>query len=102
MMYTVSPEIKEEELRISDSKRSDSPRQRKKALYLPQATSCAVIGIIGGADGPTALILGGPAVTGKLHAACSGLRFEPVETVDWKAEFRVNLRGERSITLLEE
>ena len=46
-----------------------------------------VVGIIGGADGPTAVI-GGQDKPGKLHAACSSLHFEPVEQVEWRIVFR--------------
>ena len=48
----------------------------------------AVIGIIGGADGPTAIISGPFATQGKLRAACSSLRFDPVDRVEWRLVFR--------------
>ena len=45
----------------------------------------AAIGVIGGADGPTAMVMGSS--TPKRHAACSSLRFEAVEEVEWRAVF---------------
>ena len=96
MLYIVSPQP-EDELVISDTQRSDLPRTRKKALYLPQATNCA-IAIIGGADGPTAIT--GGVEKGSVQAACSAMHFEKVETVDWKAAFRVKLRQKICVELI--
>ena len=47
----------------------------------------ASIGIIGGADGPVAIIVG-EAAQGKLHTACSSLHFEIVDHIDWRIGFR--------------
>ncbi|MBQ2756798.1 MAG: hypothetical protein IJF27_09005 [Oscillospiraceae bacterium] len=98
MVYSVSPEIGDNVLMVEDAQPSDQPRCRKKALYLPTATNSTVIAIIGGADGPTAVTFG--VERGKFHAACSGMRFEPAERVEWKASFLVNLRGQTEIKLI--
>ena len=45
------------------------------------------VGIIGGADGPTAIVVG-EAAQGKLHTACSSLHFAPVGHVGWRIGFR--------------
>lgn len=69
---------------IADCDDGDRPRQ---APGQPAAASSAmVVGIIGGADGPTA-ILYDQQKQGKLHAACSSLHFEPVEQVEWRIVF---------------
>ncbi len=88
MSYTITPPMPEGALTIQDCAEGDRPRPKKAA---PNAGSpvaihdaCA-IGIIGGADGPTAIIYGNAA--GKLHAACSALHFEPVEMVQWRMVF---------------
>ena len=47
-----------------------------------------MIGIIGGADGPTAIISGPSAAQGKLRAACSSLHFDPIDRVEWRLVFR--------------
>lgn len=55
--------------------------------HAPEAqSSAACIGIIGGADGPTALVVGsGPEGS---HGVCSALHFEPVQDdVEWCVEF---------------
>ena len=46
-----------------------------------------LIAIIGGADGPVAIVVG-EAAQGKLHTACSSLHFAPVGHVDWRVGFR--------------
>ncbi len=81
MTYTLTPELPQGTLTILDGSQGDSPRQR--AGHFGGAAS---IGIIGGADGPTAILFG-PA-TGHLHAACSSLHFEPVENVEWQMVFQ--------------
>ena len=43
--------------------------------------------IIGGADGPVAIVVG-EAAQGKLHTACSSLHFAAVDHVDWRVGFR--------------
>ena len=53
------------------------------------SSSCFVVGVIGGADGPTAVIYGTNSQE-KLHAACSALHFEPVgDDVEWRIVFNV-------------
>ena len=47
----------------------------------------ASIGIIGGADGPVAIVVG-EAAQGKLHTACSSLHFAAVDHIDWRVGFR--------------
>ena len=87
MSYTVTPELPDGVLTIVDCDDGDRPRQAPSSPDQPVATSCTVVmGIIGGADGPTA-ILYGPDKHGKLHAVCSSLHFEPVEQVEWRLVF---------------
>ncbi|MDO5401761.1 MAG: hypothetical protein Q4F17_12465 [Eubacteriales bacterium] len=68
MSFTVEPET---ELTVLDCAESDRPRPDIRGAF----------GIIGGADGPTAL------TTKELHAACSAAHFEPVEDVEWRTVF---------------
>lgn len=88
MSYTVTPPLPEGVLTIQDCDEGDRPRSKKIASRdgSPAAMhdACA-IGIIGGADGPTAIICGNAAA--KLHAACSSLHFETVEKVQWRMVF---------------
>lgn len=94
MSYTVTPDLSDREFSIADCCQSDEPRRKQTAKEQKQgmagSEACA-IGIIGGADGPTAVFLAvkQPGGEEKLHTACSGLRFEPVNDVEWKMVFRV-------------
>lgn len=86
MSYTVSPELPENILTISDCSESDRPRLPQRAASDPAAAGgAAFIGIIGGSDGPTAIIFGGG--QNKLRTAFSSLHFEPVESIEWRLVF---------------
>ena len=78
---------------------------------------CTPVGmtVIGsaGVDGPTAIYISRPARTAGVrtdnggndtqnigwHIACSTVRFEPADSIDWKLEFREKLREDISVTL---
>ena len=91
MSYTVTPEFSGGEMNVVDCSDGDRPRQKPQPSngYEPTALQdAAVIGIIGGADGPTAIAYGQSAAQGKLRAACSSLHFDPIEGVEWRLVFR--------------
>lgn len=83
MTYTVSPEFPGE-LTVTDCMESDRPKEKRPKKYNPVAA--AAVAIIGGADGPTAILFGGEG-QGKPRIACSALHFEPVEEVEWRMVF---------------
>ena len=56
--------------------------------------------LLGGADGPTAIVCGGSSKE-KLHAACSALHFEPVEgDIEWRIVFNIKNSNEMSLELI--
>ncbi|MGN1414378.1 MAG: hypothetical protein ACI4WY_09065 [Anaerovoracaceae bacterium] len=60
----------------------------------------ACVGMIGGADGPTAIAFGGSS-QGKLCAACSALHFEPVQhDIAWRIIFHEKRYIDCSILLM--
>lgn len=87
---------------IQDCAEGDRPRQKKRDPneFAPVAfSSAAVIGVIGGADGPTAIIMGQSAP--KLHAACSSLHFEPIaDVVEWRLVVSEKLMEDVDVTLI--
>lgn len=89
MSYTLLPETSAF-ITISDCDEGDKPLEisSSKDLFSPSAVNdVACIGIIGGADGPTALVFGGNQ-HGKLCSACSSLHFEPVQhDIEWRITF---------------
>ena len=91
MSYTVEPELPRDMLTVRDCAQGDSPRPKP-----PE--ELAALAAIGGADGPAACsvgIIGGAATaiilangkSGHPRAACSALRFEPPEQVEWRMVF---------------
>ncbi len=88
MTYTLTPEMPEGQLSLADCNDGDKPRRKHQPQNGPTAVhDAAVIGIIGGADGPTAILYGHSSKQGKLRAVCSGLYFEPVTDVEWRMVF---------------
>ena len=89
MRYTLSPEASER-ITVSDCDDSDKPLEimPDHDSFAPSASSnAACIGIIGGADGPTAVVFGASS-QGKLCTACSALHFEPVQhDIEWRITF---------------
>lgn len=102
MTYTLKPDIPDRNFQIRDRLDNDEPKRRPKNGYEPQATDACAISIIGGADGPTAIILSdrtGDKKTG-VHAALSALHFEPANDVEWKMVFREKLVEDMEVDLL--
>jgi len=97
MSYSLEPDITGRGFMIQDCADGDRPRQKKRDPNVAYATAAA-IGVIGGADGPTAVIMGSK--THKLHAACSSLHFEAVEEVQWRAVFSEKLMEDTTVKLI--
>ena len=101
MRYTLSP-APSEDIRICDCDVGDRPLEIGPCTdaHAPEAqSSAACIGIIGGADGPTALVAGsGPEGS---RGVCSALHFEPVQDdVEWCVEFLTQPFDDADIPLL--
>ncbi len=88
LSYTITPELPDGLMTLADCSDSDRPRLRQTEIFEPTAVNdAAVIGIIGGADGPTAIVFGQKQTQSKLRVACSNLHFEPVADVEWRIVF---------------
>ena len=103
MTYTITPKLPDGAVHVFDCAESDQPRQIQPVSpeypYQPQASIGCAIGIIGGADGPTAIMVGVPEGA-KVQTACSSLHFEPIEKVEWRLAFREEPCGEMTIKLI--
>lgn len=93
MSYMVEPELPRESLRVRDCGQGDSPRVNVREQAVLAAigstdgpTAACSVGIIGGADGPTAIILA-DGKTGHPQAVCSALRFEIPKQIEWRMVF---------------
>ncbi len=73
--YTVTPEAEEDIVLVRDGSPGDRPRRKD-----------AAVGVIGGADGPTALIYVRRQAP-HICSACSSLYFERPESVRWRLVF---------------
>lgn len=101
MSYSLEPDITDRRFMLQDCDDGDKPRQKKRNPneFEPVAfADAAAIGIIGGADGPTAIIMG--TNTPKLYAACSSLHFGPVDQVEWRAVFSEKLMEDMEVCML--
>lgn len=99
MTYTLSPEP-DEPVSIVDAGEGDRPRRKTRpAANAPtQRCDAAAIGVIGGADGPVAMAVGGVGATQR--AACSALRFSPPKRARWRADWCEAVIAPAEITLL--
>ena len=99
MTYTVEPDIDRNHMVVLDCADGDSARPKKNISREKESITASSIGVIGGASGPVGVILGN-AVPRTLHAACSAVRFEPVDHVEWRIVFREKLKEDIQITLI--
>ncbi len=102
MTYTLTPKPEDGTLSIQDLSECDQPRPRQTESAAPtEYSSCeaAAIAIIGGADGPTAMIVGAPQ-TEQEFAACSAPHFEPAEKIQWYPVLCVTEYEPMEITLI--
>lgn len=102
MTYTLSPDLPGNQFMVQDVKQSDQPRRKPQPSgRAGKDDFCAAsIAIIGGADGPTSVFLLHNSASVKPHSACSGLRFEPVREVEWKAVFHEKLCEDLEVQII--
>lgn len=98
MSYSMEPDITGRGFMLQDCADGDKPRRKQHTTQEENTVFATAIGVIGDADGPTAVIVG--AHKPKLHAACSSLHFEPVEEVKWRAVFSEKLMEDIEVCLL--
>ena len=104
MTYRIHPELNPRQFRIIDCAQPDHarPAKIKKQTGVEINGEAAAIGIIGGADGPTAIFMGKPAEkTNRLHMASSAMRFEHAEEIEWRIVFMEKLHEDIEVTLIK-
>ena len=92
--YTVTPELRDE-LTVTDADPGDQPKRRRGANSGDFYDCTDVIGIIGGADGPTSYFILSP---GGERRAVSNPRFRD-RPVRWRVDVYVRGRGEINVRL---
>ena len=103
MTYRIDPEMNPRQFRIMDCTQPDHarPAKIKKQSSVEINGEAAAIGIIGGADGPTAIFMGRPAEkANRLHMASSAMRFEHAEEIEWRIVFMEKLYADTTVILV--
>lgn len=102
MSYTLSP-TSESIIHICDCAESDKPVKITPTAdpFAPETQNgVACIGIIGGADGPTYIMIGGSPQE-NCQTAYSSLHFKPVEDdIEWRIEFSISQFEDKQIELI--
>lgn len=103
LVYRIQPELANSQFRIVDCAPGDNARPAKiaKSDGVQINGEAAAIGIIGGADGPTAIFVGHREEKApKLHMAASAMRFEHAGEVEWRIVFMEKLHPDMDVTLI--
>lgn len=86
LSYTLTPDLPAETFRVTDCAQSDAPHSKRPPAGALR--SAASIGIIGGADGPTAIFLSPKSPEkASVHLAYSSVHFDPVSRAEWRMTF---------------
>ena len=99
LTYRVNPAPETDTFYIQDLAECDQPRPKQKGTVQSSSCEAAAIAIIGGADGPTAILVGNPETENTL-AACSAPHFEPAEKIQWYPVLRVTEYSPMEIKLI--
>ncbi len=99
MTYIIFPHLSGMNLIVHDCLANEMARPSAERDTCDPQVVCVGIGGIGGADGPTAVVMGQPQSNQPIHVALSALHFEPTADVEWKIEFREKLWEDREVTL---
>lgn len=103
MTYTLEPDIPNKNFQVRDKLDNDEPKFKAIADCESQNDlEASSIGIIGGADGPTVVILSDRRnITDSVyHVALSALHFEPTNDVEWKTVFREKMTEDIEVNLI--
>lgn len=103
MEYRIQPELASNRFRIMDCAQGDHARPAKieKRNGVEINGEAAAIGIIGGADGPTAIFVSHPAEkVPKLHMASSSMRFEHPNEIEWRIVFMEKLYEDIAVPII--
>lgn len=103
MTYTLEPDIPNKNFQVRDKLDNDEPMFKSLAdCKLQSNLEATSIGIIGGADGPTVVILSDRRnITDSVyHVALSALHFEPTTDVEWMTVFRDKIIDDVEVNLI--
>ena len=88
MTFRIDPDMPNSKFRIVDCAQSEQPHRREGATC-NDGSYAVSFGIIGGADGPTVMVMGQPkSEVPQIHIAVSSLRFEHAKHIEWRIVFQ--------------
>ena len=99
LTYTLSPQPEADAFYLQDLAENDQPRPRQGERSDAESCEAAALSIIGGADGPIAMVVGAPQ-TETVLAACSAPHFEPPRHIRWYPILRVQEPEPVSVQLI--
>lgn len=100
MTYTLEPELPTRNFQVRDCLDNEQPKRKPRNQFEPQSSyDACCIGIIGGADGPTAVFVSAGQNL-EQHRALSALQFEHADDIEWKVVFREKLMEDIETELL--
>ena len=100
MTFRIEPDMTRNQFRIVDCAQGEQPRRRVGAA-LNDGSHAVSFGIIGGADGPTTIIMGQPrSEEPQKHIANSSLRFEHAKRIEWRIVFQEKPNEDYTVTLI--
>ena len=97
LTYTLTPEIPGCDFMLRDYNNGDRPRLKnpRPGEFSPVSS----VGVIGGADGPTMIILSN-GNSARTRVACSSLYFEPQQNIEWYMTFSVKMMDDIEVSLI--
>lgn len=98
--YTIHPALSPDHFMLADCSESDRPRTLLTHQNPEYSAEYTDFGIIGGADGPTALFLANPGLSDSLHYAASAVHFEPKDETEWRIIFYEQTKTEIRVDLI--
>lgn len=97
IIFAVSPG---RNFQVRDCLQNEQPKRKPRNQFEPQVSyDACCIGIIGGADGSTAVFVSA-GQNSEQHQALSALRFEHADDIEWKIVFREKLLEDIETELL--
>ncbi len=102
MAYRIWPELDRKQFQIVDCTPNDQPRHREGYQRDPNVEVSSVgFGIIGGADGPTVMIVGQPnKPQAQVRYAVSSPHFEHPKQIEWRIIFHEKPDADFTISLI--
>ena len=100
MTFRIEPDMSRNQFRIVDCAQSEQPRRRKGAIQ-NDGSRAVSFGIIGGAYGPTVMVMGQPkSEAPQTHVAASTLRFEHAKDIEWRIVFQEIPNKDLTVSLI--